>query len=59
MITDPSTSGTVAHESFGHGVELDMFVKDRTGKQVGKAYRYPDEPEILAYKVSKLRNNFV
>jgi len=29
VITDPSTSGTVAHESFGHGVELDMFVKDR------------------------------
>ena len=29
VITDPSISGLIAHEAFGHGVELDMFVKDR------------------------------
>ena len=29
VITDPSLSGLIAHEAFGHGVELDQFVKDR------------------------------
>ncbi len=29
VITDPSISGLIAHEAFGHGVEMDMFVKDR------------------------------
>ncbi|MBQ8612243.1 MAG: TldD/PmbA family protein [Oscillospiraceae bacterium] len=29
VITDPSISGLIAHEAFGHGVELDQFVKDR------------------------------
>lgn len=29
IITDPSISGLIAHEAFGHGVEMDMFVKDR------------------------------
>lgn len=29
VITDPSISGLIAHEAFGHGVELDMFVKNR------------------------------
>lgn len=28
-ITAPDVSGTVAHESFGHGVETDMFLKGR------------------------------
>ncbi|HEX9067919.1 MAG TPA: TldD/PmbA family protein [Ktedonobacterales bacterium] len=28
-ITDPSVSGTIAHESFGHGVEMDLFPKGR------------------------------
>lgn len=28
-ITDPSISGLIAHEAFGHGVEMDQFVKDR------------------------------
>lgn len=28
-ICTPSVSGMIAHEAFGHGVEMDMFVKDR------------------------------
>ncbi|WP_038467851.1 TldD/PmbA family protein [Candidatus Izimaplasma bacterium HR1] len=40
IICDPSVSGLIAHEAFGHGVEMDMFVKKRAkgeefvGKQV-------------------------
>lgn len=29
VITDPSITGLIAHEAFGHGVELDMVVKNR------------------------------
>ncbi len=29
IITDPGISGLIAHEAFGHGVEMDMFVKER------------------------------
>ena len=29
VITHPSISGLIAHEAFGHGVEMDQFVKDR------------------------------
>lgn len=29
IIADPSITGLIAHEAFGHGVEMDMFVKDR------------------------------
>ena len=29
VITDPSITGLIAHEAFGHGVEMDMFVKNR------------------------------
>ena len=38
IITDPSISGLIAHEAFGHGVEMDMFVKNRAKarKYVGK-----------------------
>ena len=28
-ITTPEVSGLIAHEAFGHGVEMDMFVKNR------------------------------
>jgi TldD protein len=28
-ITSPEISGLIAHEAFGHGVEMDMFVKNR------------------------------
>ncbi|MBQ7679952.1 MAG: TldD/PmbA family protein [Butyrivibrio sp.] len=29
IITTPDISGLIAHEAFGHGVEMDMFVKHR------------------------------
>jgi TldD protein len=29
IITSPGVSGTICHESFGHGVETDMFLKER------------------------------
>ncbi|HLO29424.1 MAG TPA: TldD/PmbA family protein [Anaerolineales bacterium] len=29
VITAPGVSGTICHESFGHGVETDMFLKER------------------------------
>lgn len=29
IITDPTVSGVIAHECFGHGVELDLFPKGR------------------------------
>src|SRR5215469_8952584 len=29
IVTDPGLSGVLAHESFGHGVELDLFPKGR------------------------------
>ena len=29
IITTPDISGIIAHEAFGHGVEMDMFVKNR------------------------------
>jgi TldD protein len=29
IITTPNVSGVLAHESFGHGVETDMFLKER------------------------------
>ena len=35
VITHPSITGLIAHEAFGHGVEMDQFVKDRA---IGKEY---------------------
>lgn len=29
IITSPEVSGIIAHEAFGHGVEMDLFVKER------------------------------
>ena len=29
VIASPNVSGVICHESFGHGVETDMFIKDR------------------------------
>ena len=43
VITDPSISGLIAHEAFGHGVEMDQFVKDRAlaKEYVGKYVASP------------------
>ena len=35
VVTDPTITGLIAHEAFGHGVEMDQFVKDRA---VAKQY---------------------
>ena len=41
IITEPGVTGLIAHEAFGHGVEMDMFVKGRAlgaeyiGRRVG------------------------
>ena len=32
-VCDPSVTGMIVHEAFGHGVEMDMFVKDRAQAQ--------------------------
>ncbi|TPW11016.1 MAG: TldD protein, partial [bacterium] len=39
VVSEPNVTGVVAHESFGHGVELDMFVKGRA-----RAANYIDKP---------------
>jgi TldD protein len=39
VILSPDVAGLVAHEAFGHGVELDMFVKQRA-----RAAEYLDKP---------------
>lgn len=39
IIVDPSAAGLIAHEAFGHGVEMDMFVKERA-----KAVHYVGKP---------------
>lgn len=43
IITDPSITGLIAHEAFGHGVEMDMFVKNRAKAKdfVGKYVASP------------------
>ena len=35
VIADPTVTGLIAHEAFGHGVEMDMFVK---GRALGAEY---------------------
>jgi TldD protein len=44
IVTDPSISGTIAHESFGHGVELDLFPKGRAraAAYLGQRVAAPD-----------------
>ena len=39
IITAPSITGLIAHEAFGHGVEMDMFLKQRA-----KARNYINKP---------------
>jgi TldD protein len=48
IVTDSSISGTIAHESFGHGVELDLFPK---GRALSKKYldRQVAAPMIQMY----------
>ena len=53
IVADPSLSGMIAHEAFGHGVETDMFLKGRArsadyvGRQVGSALvNIIDDPTV-------------
>jgi len=53
VVSDPWTSGTIAHEAFGHGVETDMFLKDRAraaayiGRRVGSSLvNIVDDPTL-------------
>ena len=42
-ICDPETTGMIVHEAFGHGVEMDMFVKNRAlaGQYMNKPVASP------------------
>ena len=58
VITSPDVSGLLAHEAFGHGVEMDMFVKDRAlgkyyiGKKVGSDLVTMHEGALCADEVA-------
>ena len=58
IITDPGISGLIAHEAFGHGVEMDMFVKNRAlgaeyiGKRVGSEKCTMHEGALCAESVT-------
>lgn len=43
VICDPDVAGLIAHEAFGHGVEMDMFVKGRAkgAEYIGKEVASP------------------
>mgnify|MGYP000024875800 CR=1 FL=1 len=53
VVTGPRMTGIIAHEAFGHGVELDMFLKGRARSQeyLGKPVASPlvtmvDDPTV-------------
>jgi TldD protein len=53
VVTDQGVTGVLAHEAFGHGVETDMFLKDRArgaqyvGKRVGSdLVNILDDPSV-------------
>jgi len=46
VICTPDVAGIIAHEAFGHGVEMDMFVKNRA-----KAVEYIDK-QVASEKVT-------
>ena len=58
VITSPEVTGLIAHEAFGHGVEMDMFVKGRAlgadyiGKRVGSDRVTMHEGALCAEDVS-------
>ena len=58
IITDPGITGLIAHEAFGHGVEMDMFVKKRAlgaeyiGKRVGSDMCTMHEGALCAESVT-------
>ncbi len=58
IITTPEVSGLIAHEAFGHGVEMDMFVKGRAlgaeyiDRQVGSGLVTMHEGALCAENVT-------
>lgn len=58
IITSPEVTGLIAHEAFGHGVEMDMFVKERAlgahyiGKRVGSDLLTMHEGALCAESVT-------
>lgn len=58
IICAPDVSGLIAHEAFGHGVEMDMFVKNRAkaidylSKPVGSSLVSMRDGAKSAYNVS-------
>ncbi|MBQ1476769.1 MAG: TldD/PmbA family protein [Erysipelotrichaceae bacterium] len=58
VITSPEVTGLIAHEAFGHGVEMDMFVKGRAlgaeyiGKRVGSDLVTMHEGALCAKNVT-------
>ena len=58
VITAPDVTGVIAHEAFGHGVEMDMFVKDRAlakeyiGKPVASRLSSMHDGAVGAQQVS-------
>lgn len=49
IICDPTVSGLIAHEAFGHGVEMDMYVKNRA-----KAVEYMND--YVASEIVNMRD---
>jgi TldD protein len=59
VVFSPEVSGLLAHESFGHGVEMDQFVKERAKAQefLGKSVASPivtmyDDPALAGARGS-------
>lgn len=58
IITSPEITGLIAHEAFGHGVEMDMFVKGRAlgadyiGRRVGSDIVTMHEGALCAENVT-------
>ncbi len=58
IIASPEVTGLIAHEAFGHGVEMDMFVKNRAlgkdyiGKRVGSGLVTMHEGALCAENVT-------
>jgi TldD protein len=55
VVTDPEWSGIIAHECFGHGMETDLYVRERAvsrhyiGKPVAsKIVNMYDDPSLIA-----------
>jgi TldD protein len=53
LVTSPEASGLIAHEAFGHGVEMDLYPKERARSQLylGKTVASPlatllDDPTV-------------